>query len=87
MVRIMDKKNNNSDEVILKVEDLCMFFGKRNYVKKETQAVSARGISNAQPIEVLKPLLFAPITPMPCVTPQAATHLRQLMHLLLSRYI
>ena len=36
----MDKKNNNSDEVILKVEDLCMYFGKGNYVKKAVNRVS-----------------------------------------------
>ena len=32
--------NNNSDEVILKVEHLCMYFGKGNYVKKAVNDVS-----------------------------------------------
>ena len=54
---------------------------------QDTHAVSSRGFSKAEAICVSKPLSLAPMTPIPCVSLQAATQRRQRTHLELSRYI
>ena len=51
---------------------------------QETQATWLSGCSNAQPISVSKPRLFAPITATCCCW-QAATQRRHRMHFALSR--
>ena len=52
---------------------------------QDTQLVSPKPISNAEPMLVTKPRSLAPITPIPCTFAQTATQRRQRIHLLLSR--